>query len=201
MRPDESSVSQVPAFEPNERLLIEGDGFRQRARFASADAAVMKVFDWSTMRPKDIPWAGIRRISRREGRERRWEISGGLAVVGGGLLGACGYMLDALGKSTSGHDPTNPITGWAILVGAAIAGALGFVIVYALPAPYWKLVVEAPASGPPLTAKTLDERAAQTTLANADFVDSLQTRLVVVRTIAQAILVVLVLSICSRFSR
>jgi hypothetical protein len=122
------------------RLLVETASARAECWLVEATDTALRIRGDSGER--EMPWTEIRRINRRAGRERPWWIPMVLALVFGGLLGSCGFLLDELNHSTSGHSGTALPS--ALLIGALVGGLLGMLIMFAMPGPWWEPIYAVP---------------------------------------------------------
>ena len=155
----------------------------------------LTVADWWKPETPHIPWEQIRAISVRHGRERQWWIPMTGGIVGGGLLGTCGWFLDELGRSTSGRAPDNPLTPYGLSIGLRVGGLLGMLIMYSIPGPRWRALIQLPADAPPLSMATLATRVTKSPTPMGGGAE------VGYELIAQIVLVFVVLGTCAIFSR
>jgi hypothetical protein len=133
-----------PSVEPNARYLVEGDGLSADGWLIEANDTVLRLRVPSYPDQQEIPWTAIRRISRRQGTERKWWIPTIFALLGGGLLGSCGWLLDELNRSTSGNPSRGGLLGPTVLIGGLVGALLGTLIVFAIPGPYWDPIYAVP---------------------------------------------------------
>lgn len=142
-----------------DRLLVEAAELREDGYLDDASETRIALLRVSDGTRREIPWANVRSVSRREGPERMWWIPALLALVCGGLLGACGMLFDQLDRSTSGQVHT-PLTLIAAAVGIATGVALGTLVVFASPGPWWEPLYAVPAGGEPAASQPVEERLA-----------------------------------------
>ena len=133
-----------PSLEPNARYLVEGDELSADGWLVEANDTVLRLRLPAYPDQKEIPWTAIRRISRRQGAERKWWVPTILALLGGGLLGSCGWFFDELDRSTSGNPNRGGMLGPALLIGGVVGALFGTLIVFAIPGPYWDPIYAVP---------------------------------------------------------
>jgi hypothetical protein len=174
---------------------------RIRTRHGESSGSIVDITDagltlsaWAPRKGPGIPWADVRDISVRVGRERRREIPLTVGALGGLLLGAVGWLVDALNQSTSGRE-SNAATGWGVVLGALIGGVLGMIIMAALPGARWRKLVDVAPGSPPLSLPTFAARVAETAAAAAGTADTEWDTEDTIETAARGILIILVLMI------
>jgi hypothetical protein len=141
---DPTPPASPASLEPNARYLVEGDELSADGWLLEANDAAIRLRLVSDSTEKEIPWTAIRRISRRQGAERKWWIPTLLSFLGGGLLGSCGWLFDELDRSTSGNPNHGGMLGPTLLIGGLVGALLGTLIVFAIPGPWWEPMYAVP---------------------------------------------------------
>ena len=163
---DARSVPKILSVDGSATLLQQNQRIRVIARRAERDGLVLditetglKVPDWSRGEKPEIPWDEVREISVRVGSERRLWIPMTFGLLFAALLGFVGSMLDSYDES-AGHI-------WGTLIGCAVGGVFGSLIMMALPGPRWRKVVDVTNGSAPLSLSTFAARAAESAAATA----------------------------------
>jgi hypothetical protein len=187
---------RAPILELNQRLRVQTDRSRRAGVLVDITEGGLKV-SWDFPANSEIPWDQVRQISVRRGRARQWAVPVGLAILGAGFLGACGWLYSEFDHSTSGRaqDPSAPL--WGTLIGGLIAGAFGMIIMYALPGPRWRKLVDVPTGTATLTLSTFAARAADTAAAISSAADSEWVSEDSVEAIARVLLLTILLAMFS----
>jgi hypothetical protein len=135
-------------------LLYVGPAVRIRTPVARHEGALYDIGerDLTLARPGlvenvDLPWSEVQRIDARYGPERRHSIPMILGLIGAGLFGFCGLLIDEIEKGA--------------VLGALFGSFIGALIIYALPGPRWRMIVE-DADHTPIALATLPARVAAT---------------------------------------
>ena len=142
----------APALIPGTRILVEGIEVHADGELVSADDTIVVLRDPRDGAEYEISWADVRTVSVRSGKESRSTGPAALALLCAAVLGTCGYVLDGIGRSTSGNRSFLVFPG--ILVGALVGWMLGRLLVRAGGRAYWQPIyrvaegVEPPAEQP-----------------------------------------------------
>jgi membrane associated rhomboid family serine protease len=143
----------------DQRILVEGDLLREDGAFIKASDESLALRPRHANAVREIRWIDVRKISRRAGRERVWAFPIVLGIVCGIAFGSCGYLLDSVDRSTSGH-VTKPLGATAVAIGVAGGAVFGLLMMWAVPGPWWEPLYEMPAGRNAAGKQPLAERLA-----------------------------------------
>ncbi len=193
MSPD---ANEPVSLTPPARLLVEWGHVRDECWLVEATAAALRVRGDSG--EGEMLWTEVQSNSRRAGRERQWGIPMMLALVFGGLLGSCGFFIDELNHSTSGHGGTAFPT--AVLIGVLAGVLLGMLIVLAMPGPWWEPIYGVPDGAAIAPEQPITERLAAGAIPTA-VRQAVADKQYTARLLAWTFLAILVLAVIGTWGR
>lgn len=200
--PTISLAERLPMPEMNGVIRVQTHGAAYTGQLIDINEETLKLRHWRVADDHDVEirWDQVRQISVGEGRGRQLAIPFGLAILGGGLLGACGRLMDELQHSTSGRYADQPLALWGILIGSSVAGGFGTIVMFALPGRRWRTLVDVGLGSGPLALSTVAVRAAETQ-ATASTADPGWDTQDTIEVIARVLLALIVLGTCSVIGR